>query len=138
MQSLNRNRSQYRMEVLNSPQDFLFNLKTCSPSEARRMWKESIKKKWKHKCAYCGEKSEELSLDHIVPQAKGGNDHITNVCCACVKCNRDKAHEQMEAWYFRQDFFTTARYDAIVAWQKQMTNQEVTLHRYKPRRNKVL
>ena len=92
MYVLTHNRSPDRTAVLNSPPATLFNLKTCSPSEARRMWKDSIKEKWKHKCAYCGEKSDELSLDHIVPQAKGGNDHITNVCCACVKCNRDKSH----------------------------------------------
>ena len=123
--------------LLNSPQDFLYNLHTCSPTEARKMWKDSIKEKWKHKCAYCGENSEELSLDHIIPQMKGGNDHITNVLCACVKCNRAKGHEDWEHWFKQQKFFTESRYDAIIQWQRQMLSKDTILHRYKPRRNKV-
>lgn len=123
--------------LLNSPQDFLYNLHTCSPTEAKKMWKDSIKEKWKHKCAYCGENSEELSLDHIIPQMKGGNDHITNVLCACVKCNRSKGHEDWEYWFKQQKFFTESRYDAIIRWQRQMLQKDIALFKYKPRRNKV-
>jgi len=128
-----------RMEILNSPQDFLFNLQTCSPNEAKRMWKESIKERWNHECAYCGSKTNELSIDHIVPRSKGGNDHITNVLCACTRCNRSKAHEPVEQWYRSQKFFTEERYDAIIKWQRQYLNQDFTnkLMTYKPRRNRV-
>ena len=125
------------MEVLNSPQDFLYNLHTCSPNEAKRLWKNSIKEKWNYKCAYCGSKTNELSIDHVVPQFKGGNDHITNVICACTKCNHDKGHENWEQWFFRQKFFTKERYDAIIEWQRQLLTTDLHLVKYKPRRNKV-
>lgn len=126
------------MEILNSPQDFLYNLHTCSPNEAKKMWRNSIKDKWNHQCAYCGTKTEELSIDHIVPRCQGGNDHITNVLCCCVKCNRSKAHEQWEQWFTKQKFFTVERYNAIISWQRQLLTQNLNLYKYKPRRNKVL
>ncbi len=125
------------MEILNSPQDFLFHMHTCSPTEAKKMWRNSIKEKWNNKCAYCGSKTEELSIDHIIPQMKGGNDHITNVVCCCVKCNQSKGHEQWEQWFTRQKFFTEERYNAIINWQRQLLTQELNLYRYKPRKNKV-
>ena len=126
------------MDVLNSPQDFLYNLKASTSSEARRLWKQSIKEKWNHQCAYCGSKDEELTIDHVVPQMKGGNDHITNVVCCCKSCNRSKAHEHWEHWFFNQKFFTRERYDAIVRWQRQLLAEELKLYKYKPRRNNIL
>ena len=125
------------MEILNSPQDFLYHLHTCSPNEDKRLWRTSIKEKWNHKCAYCGTKSKPLSLDHIVPQCKGGNDHITNVLCACTSCNHSKGHEPWEQWFKRQKFFTKERYDAIIRWQRQLLTTDLNLVKYKPRRNKV-
>lgn len=126
------------MDVLNSPQDFLYNLKATTSSEARRLWKQSIKEKWNHKCAYCGTRNEDLTLDHIVPQSLGGNDHITNIVCCCLKCNRSKAHENWEQWFFRQKFFTEERYTDIISWQRQLLKKDLNLYTYKPRKNKVL
>ena len=126
------------MEILNSPQDFLYHLHTCSPNEAKKMWRNSIKEKWNHQCAYCGTKTEDLSIDHIVPQMKGGNDHITNVLCCCTKCNRSKGHEQWEQWFRKQKFFTEERYSAIISWQRQLLTTDLKLFKYKPRKNKVL
>lgn len=126
------------MEILNSPQDFLYNLKATTSSEAKRLWKQSIKEKWNHKCAYCGNSSEELTIDHIVPQTFGGNDHITNVVCCCLKCNRSKAHENWEQWFLRQKFFTEDRYSDILNWQRQLVKSDLNLYKYKPRKNKVL
>ena len=41
------------MTLYNSPDGYLFNLQTSSSSEAKRMWRQSIREKWNHKCAYC-------------------------------------------------------------------------------------
>jgi len=43
-------------------------------------------------CQYCGKKfrSEELTIDHIVPISKGGRDKWQNVVAACKKCNNKK------------------------------------------------
>ena len=58
------------MELLHSPQQYLYNLHTTSSSEAKRLWRQQIREKWNNKCAYCGSE-EKLTIDHIIPQAKG-------------------------------------------------------------------
>lgn len=111
--------------------DYLFHLVTTSPQEAKNLWRKSIKTKW-GECAYCGSK-ENLTIDHIVPRSKGGNNHITNVLCACEKCNKSKAHYEWEDWYFRQEFFEYTRHKKINSWMTQLSESE--LKPYKPRKN---
>ncbi len=44
-----------------------------------------------YKCANC--RSEEwLEIDHIVPLANGGEDHVQNMQCLCSKCNLIKSN----------------------------------------------
>tara|TARA_B100001094_G_scaffold222835_1_gene216889 strand:+ start:2300 stop:2668 length:369 start_codon:yes stop_codon:yes gene_type:complete len=111
--------------------DYLFHLVTTSPQEAKNLWRKSIKTKW-GECAYCGSK-ENLTIDHIVPRSKGGNNHITNVLCACEKCNKSKAHYEWEDWYFQQEFFEYTRHKKINSWMTQLSESE--LKPYKPRKN---
>lgn len=42
-----------------------------------------------HCCQYCQKRfpRQQLSLDHIQPRSRGGNDSWENVVCACLKCN---------------------------------------------------
>ena len=43
-------------------------------------------------CAYCGKKvpPRELSMDHVVPVARGGRSTRGNVVAACKECNNRK------------------------------------------------
>lgn len=43
-------------------------------------------------CHYCGQKFpvSELTLDHIVPVARGGRSTRGNLVVCCRNCNRDK------------------------------------------------
>lgn len=43
-------------------------------------------------CHYCGKKfpAKELTMDHIVPVARGGSSTKGNVVPACKKCNAEK------------------------------------------------
>jgi 5-methylcytosine-specific restriction endonuclease McrA len=43
-------------------------------------------------CQYCGKKfpTSELSLDHVMPRARGGGATWTNIVCACTECNKRK------------------------------------------------
>ena len=68
-------------------------------SEAKRLWRRSIKEHFNCQCVYCGESYElhELTLDHVHPRCRGGND-IRNVVPACVKCNQDKEYNQLVEW----------------------------------------
>lgn len=106
------------MEVFSSPEDYLFNLHTCSPGEARRIWKDSIKQSFDYKCAYCGSR-ELLTLDHIVPRFVGGTDETKNLVCACSECNKDKSHENWQSWYSRQTFYDPFKEQQIKEWQNQ-------------------
>ncbi len=40
-------------------------------------------------CQYCGKRysTAELSLDHIIPRARGGPNTWVNIVCACHRCN---------------------------------------------------
>ena len=55
-------------------------------------WKNIIRKGI---CHYCGQKfsPDQLSMDHIVPLARGGKSTKGNVVAACVECNRKKKLE---------------------------------------------
>ena len=46
----------------------------------------------KFRCQYCGEKKgvAELTLDHILPRSRGGDNSPVNVVTACVACNQRK------------------------------------------------
>lgn len=43
-------------------------------------------------CHYCGKKfpPSELTMDHVVPLARGGTSSKGNLVPACRECNRDK------------------------------------------------
>lgn len=122
------------MQLYNSSEEYMYNLYTTSSGEARRIWKNLIKEKWNFECAYCGS-NENLTIDHIIPQAKGGNDFTPNVVCCCESCNKDKGHKDWEDWYIWQPFFTPERRSAILDWMKP--NKTQGLHRYGNRKNIV-
>lgn len=46
----------------------------------------------RNRCQYCGKKhpTSELSLDHVVPRSRGGDNSWGNIVCACVRCNVKK------------------------------------------------
>ena len=120
------------MTPLHSSKEYLFNLYTTSSGEARRLWRKQIKESWNHQCAYCGSE-ENLTIDHVVPQSKGGSDFTKNVVCCCHSCNQDKSHTPWEEWYFSQEFFSKERYEKIKTWMKP--DPPSNLFYYRPRRN---
>ncbi len=77
------------------------------PDLARSIRKERDKARelkktpwWKNKlhkglCHYCGQRfsRDQLSMDHIVPLARGGKSTKGNIVAACMKCNRKKKLE---------------------------------------------
>jgi len=122
------------MPLYNTFQSYVFNLQTTSSAEAKRIWRSKIKEEWDYECAYCGSQ-DNLTIDHIVPKAKGGPDFTKNLLCACHDCNQDKAYSPMKDWYFSQEFFDIDRYEKIKKWMEP--EPAVNLYRYGSRTNKV-
>jgi len=60
--------------------------------EASSMKRLRIYMRDKFRCQYCGEKKPagELTLDHILPRSRGGDNSPVNVVTACVSCNNRK------------------------------------------------
>ena len=56
------------------------------------------------KCAYCGDDTSALEIEHIIPRSRGGVDKIQNLALSCRKCNMAKGNKlphEIEDNYFR-------------------------------------
>ena len=55
-------------------------------------WKQQLHK---GRCHYCGNpfQPDQLSMDHVVPLARGGKSTKGNTVPACMECNRKKKLE---------------------------------------------
>jgi len=51
--------------------------------------RNNIFKRDNHTCQYCGT-GKDLTLDHLIPKAKGGKSSWYNLVTACKKCNARK------------------------------------------------
>ena len=49
-------------------------------------------------CVYCFAE-EDLSVEHLVPIAKGGRHVIENLTRACLSCNTSKGAKALEEWF---------------------------------------
>lgn len=66
--------------------------------EASGMKRLRIYMRDKFRCQYCGEKKgvNELTLDHILPRSRGGDNSPVNVVTACTQCNNRKSNRTPE------------------------------------------
>lgn len=60
--------------------------------------RRNIFKRDQFKCQYCGvrPRPDELTIDHIVPRAQGGQSTWDNCVLACIDCNHSKADRTPE------------------------------------------
>jgi 5-methylcytosine-specific restriction endonuclease McrA len=56
--------------------------------------RRNIFKRDGYTCQYCGARpgTKELTIDHVLPRARGGKSEWTNCVLACVECNARKAN----------------------------------------------
>ena len=56
-------------------------------------------------CVYCGKKFDildrDLTIDHIIPTSKGGDDEPYNMVACCKVCNSSKSNNTIEWWRTR-------------------------------------
>ena len=61
--------------------------------------RENIYKRDGYQCVYCDEEDRRtFTLDHVVPQSKGGPNTWDNLVTACKKCNGEKADLTLEEY----------------------------------------
>lgn len=58
--------------------------------------RKNIIKRDGHQCQYCGTKVGSVTVDHVIPKGKGGEDTWENLVCACTKCNTEKRNRTPE------------------------------------------
>jgi 5-methylcytosine-specific restriction endonuclease McrA len=59
------------------------------PYKGVNLTRQNIFKRDGYSCQYCGTKSD-LTIDHVVPKAKGGKTIWKNIVAACRRCNTIK------------------------------------------------
>ena len=59
----------------------------------------------KFSCQYCGKRGGTLTLDHVIPQSKGGGNSWTNLVTACSTCNTKKGDKTLKQlkWKLRKE-----------------------------------
>lgn len=57
--------------------------------------RKNILRRDNHKCQYCGSTTN-LTIDHIIPKSKGGDETWENLVTACIKCNNKKGDRTPE------------------------------------------
>ena len=63
------------------------------PSMTVTFSRRNVFKRDKYTCQYCGRQpgGDELTIDHVVPRAQGGESSWKNCVLACWQCNAEKA-----------------------------------------------
>ncbi|UCD33419.1 MAG: HNH endonuclease [Desulfobacterales bacterium] len=95
---------------------FAYNLSAEDIKRERRKARELRHTQWwKRRCAkgvcqYCGRSTppKELTMDHIVPIARGGKSIKNNVVTACKECNNAKKQLLPMEW---EQYLKNARID---------------------------
>jgi 5-methylcytosine-specific restriction endonuclease McrA len=63
--------------------------------EQRRPTRQAILKRDAHQCQYCGA-TKDLTMDHLIPRSKGGQDSWENLVTACYTCNNKKGDKLLQ------------------------------------------
>lgn len=61
------------------------------PRPKRRLTRLEVFNRDRYTCQYCGKEARQLTLDHVLPRYRGGEQTWENVVSACIPCNRRKA-----------------------------------------------
>lgn len=99
--------------------DLLAAMDCLSSGQAKREWRRAIKEAWGNCCCFCGEppiSNASLTIDHLKPRARGGQDVSNNCLPACLKHNQAKGTAEWRAWFREQDFHDVVREARIQFW----------------------
>jgi len=66
------------------------------PRPKARLTRKEIFVRDNYTCQYCGVRSKDLTIDHVVPRHRGGKHTWENLVSACRACNHRKGGKTME------------------------------------------
>lgn len=69
--------------------------------KSKRWSKAGVLERDNWTCVYCGKvavgrERNDMTVDHVHPRSKGGQDTWSNTACACLKCNQRKADRSVK------------------------------------------
>ena len=107
--------------------NYVFGLVELTRKAARKRFRQSIKDEWGC-CAYCGDKPNYLTIDHVKPRIHGGDSMRNNLVPACRTCNANKGSSRdWQSWYKSQSFFCVQRASRIESWTKPRLTEDLDL-----------
>jgi 5-methylcytosine-specific restriction endonuclease McrA len=84
------------------------------------------------RCVYCGNRFDdaELSVDHVEPRVRGGDQSTGNLVTACRGCNNRKGHRRVSD-FLREDEVARANFlkYAVHLWPRIRRTLEEELSR---------
>ncbi len=60
------------------------------PRPQLKLTRREVFRRDNYTCQYCGKKTSDLTIDHVIPRHLGGRHIWTNVAAACPVCNHRK------------------------------------------------
>jgi 5-methylcytosine-specific restriction endonuclease McrA len=66
------------------------------PTKHIMLTRKNIIKRDGGRCQYCGKKSSQMTVDHVIPKIHGGKDTWENLVAACQDCNNKKGQRSPE------------------------------------------
>lgn len=61
--------------------------------------KKEILRRDNYTCQYCGRKSQQLTIDHVIPRHRGGSHSWENLVASCPPCNRNKGGKMLNDFH---------------------------------------
>lgn len=65
------------------------------PYRGIMLTRRNVLRRDRYRCQYCGT-GERLTIDHVLPKSRGGQDTWENLVAACVPCNNRKGNRTPE------------------------------------------
>jgi hypothetical protein len=94
-------------------------MECLTSGEAKKLWRKAIKDAWGNQCSFCGQTpvdDKSLTIDHMRPRSKGGENVSKNCLPACLKHNQQKGSSDWRPWFREQSFYDRVREARIVFW----------------------
>lgn len=83
-------------EIFRAPSVIRLHHRVKRPRPRVRLSRREIFVRDKYTCQYCGTKTHDLTLDHIIPRHRGGLHTWDNLVAACKHCNHRKGGRNVD------------------------------------------